>query len=135
MTVVLLHGVPLSARLYDGVQSRLAGPSLALTLPGFGDVPPLPGPPKFDAFGKPIPGSQRIPLASLVELFGPEVKKALATLEQEKQRRAAGQPSELMDLLIAFRQAEMFRLGAPVDPGLVPLGRRGVKSAGPARGT
>ena len=47
MTVVLLHGVPLSARLYDGVQSRLAGPSLALTLPGFGGVPPLPGPPSL----------------------------------------------------------------------------------------
>ncbi len=39
--------MPLSARLYDGVQSRLAGPSLALTLPGFGDVPPLPGSPSL----------------------------------------------------------------------------------------
>ena len=47
MSVVLLHGVPLSARLYDGVQSRLEGPSLALTLPGFGGVPPLPGSPSL----------------------------------------------------------------------------------------
>jgi complex iron-sulfur molybdoenzyme family reductase subunit beta len=98
------------------------------TQPNVFYVPPLPGPPKFDARGKIIPGSERIPLSHLEGLFGPGVRKALATLEAERKKKAAGKPSELMDLLIAFKQAELFRLGAPSRPGLVPLGRRGVKS-------
>jgi complex iron-sulfur molybdoenzyme family reductase subunit beta len=91
-------------------------------------VPPLPGPPKFDANGKPIPNSERIPVAYLESLFGPGVRKALATIEAEIAKRKAGQGSELLDTLIAFNHAEMFRLGDPVDPGLVKLGRRGTKS-------
>jgi dimethylsulfide dehydrogenase subunit beta len=98
------------------------------TQPNVFYVPPLPGPPRFDAHGKIIPGSQRIPLSHLEGLFGPGVRKALGTLEAERRKKAAGQPSELMDLLIAFRQADMFRLGTPSRGGLVPLGRRGVKS-------
>jgi len=104
------------------------------TQPNVFYVPPLPGPPRFDARGKPIPGSQRIPADELERLFGPGVKKALATLQGELDRRRAGKPSELLDLLIAFRHGDMFRLGAPVATGLVQLGRRGIKSVGPARG-
>ncbi len=101
------------------------------TQPNVFYVPPLPGPPRFDAQGKPIPGSARIPLSELEALFGPGVRKALATLEAELARRKAGKPSELLDTLVAFRHAEMFRLGA--GSGLVPLGRRGVKSLDPGR--
>jgi len=53
----------------------------------------------------------------------------LATLEAELKKRKAGKPSELLDTLIAFKHSDMFRLGEPVASGLVPLGRRGVKSA------
>jgi complex iron-sulfur molybdoenzyme family reductase subunit beta len=100
------------------------------TQPNVFYVPPLPGPPRFDAQGRPIPGSERIPPSYLESLFGPAVRKALATLQGELDRRRAGQPSELLDVLIAFRQADMFRLGPPSSPGLVQLGRRGLKSVG-----
>ncbi|MFT3912705.1 MAG: 4Fe-4S dicluster domain-containing protein [Anaeromyxobacteraceae bacterium] len=98
------------------------------TQPNVYYVPPLPGPPKFDAQGKPIPNSERIPLAYLESLFGPEVKRVLGVIEAELAKRKAGKPSELLDTLIAFKHSDMFRLGAPVSEGLVPLGRRGVKS-------
>jgi len=98
------------------------------TQPNVFYVPPLPGPPRYDAQGRPIAGSERIPVAYLEGLFGPGVKKALATLEAEMKKKKAGKPSALMDLLIAFKQEEMFRLGTPTDPGLVKLGRRGIRS-------
>ena len=105
------------------------------TQPNVFYVPPLFGPPKYDAQGKPIPDSERIPLAYLESLFGPGVKKALATLRSEMARRRAGRPSELLDTLIAFKHADMFRLGQPSSPGLVQLGRRGIRAveAAPAR--
>jgi len=105
------------------------------TQPNVYYVPPLSGPPRYDAHGKPIPGSERIPIAYLESLFGPGVRKALATLETEMTRRRAGKPSELLDLLIAYKHADMFRLGVPSSPGLVQLGRRGQKALGasPAR--
>ena len=93
-------------------------------------MPPLPGPPTFDAKGRPVEGSERIPAKYLESLFGPAVHKALATLKGELARRRKGEPSELLDTLIAFRHAEMFRLGAPTQPGLVQLGRRGARSVG-----
>jgi len=98
------------------------------TQPNVFYVPPLPGPPRFDAFGKPIPGSERIPVAYLESLFGPEVRKALATLESETRKRKRGERSELLDTLIAYRHADMFRIPKPETGGLVPLGKRGVKS-------
>jgi DMSO reductase family type II enzyme iron-sulfur subunit len=103
------------------------------TQPNVFYVPPLSGPPRLDAEGKPIPGSERIPLAYLESLFGPGVKQALRTLRAEMARRKAGKGSELVDLLVAYRHADMFRLGAPAAGGLVPLGRRGVKSLDPGR--
>ena len=39
-----------------------------------------------------------------------------------------GEALELLDVLIAFKQEEMFRLGTPTGPGLVQLGRRGIRS-------
>jgi complex iron-sulfur molybdoenzyme family reductase subunit beta len=108
------------------------------TQPNVFYVPPLPGPPKYDAFGKPIPGSQRIPIEYLESLFGPETRRALATLEAEMKKRKAGQASELMDLLIAYKHSEMFRIGvkhaeaAPPRPsnGLVQLRARPPRAAG-----
>lgn len=44
MTVVLLHGVPETAAVWDGVRAHLGRDSLALALPGFGS----PLPPGFD---------------------------------------------------------------------------------------
>jgi len=102
------------------------------TQPNVFYVPPLPGPPRFDAHGKPIPGSQRIPLAYLESLFGPGVKKALATLEAERARKREGQASALMDMLIAYQHADMFRLGEPAAGGLVQLGKRAIRSVAPA---
>ena len=104
------------------------------TQPNVFYVPPLPGPPRYDAHGKPIPGSQRIPVTELEKLFGPGVKQALATLQRELDGRRAGKPSELLDTLIAFKQADMFRLGEPAQGGpgpLVQLGRRAIKSVEP----
>jgi nitrate reductase beta subunit len=98
------------------------------TQPNVFYVPPLPGPPKFDALGRPVPKSERIPVEFLESLFGPSVRKVLATLEAEMQKRKLGKKSELLDTLIAYRHADMFRLGEPTDPGLVKLGRRGAKA-------
>ena len=36
--------------------------------------------------------------------------------------------SELLEALIAFSHKDMFRIGEPGSPGLVPLGRRGKKA-------
>ncbi len=87
------------------------------TQPNVFYVPPLSGPRKYDKDGKPIEGSDRIPVAYLESLFGKGVRPALATLEREMARRKAGKPSELMDLLIAYKHAEMFRIHAePLQP-------------------
>lgn len=98
------------------------------TQPNVFYVPPLPGPPKFDAHGKPIAGSERIPIAYLESLFGPKTRTALKTLEAEMKKKKDGKASELMDLLIAYNHSEMFRIGEPTKPGLVQIGRRGIKS-------
>lgn len=43
----------------------------------------------------------RIPMDYLKEMFGPGVEQALATLEAEREKAAAGKKSELMDILIS----------------------------------
>jgi len=80
------------------------------TQPNVYYVPPLSGPPLFDEEGKIIPDSQRIPVSYLEKLFGPEVHQALKTLHTEMEKRKRGEPSELMDILIAYSHADMFRL-------------------------
>lgn len=72
-------------------------------------VPPW-APPGFDADGRLSTGS-RIPLEFLESLFGDGVSRALKTLESERQKKARSGRSELMDLLIAHRHAETFKLG------------------------
>ena len=71
-------------------------------------VPPT-SPPTFEADGR-ISDKPRIPLDYLVSLFGPGVGDALETLNFERGKKARGLGSELMDILIAFRQEEMFTL-------------------------
>jgi complex iron-sulfur molybdoenzyme family reductase subunit beta len=73
-------------------------------------VPPTEAPPKFDAFGKVIKESSRIPIEELVSLFGDEVHDAIKTLKEEQHKRRESGKSELMDLLIAYQHKDMFRL-------------------------
>ena len=71
-------------------------------------VPPM-SPPKLDADGRPT-GEPRIPVEHLESLFGAAVHAALETLLAERVKRRQGQPSELMDLLIAYDWQQNFRL-------------------------
>jgi hypothetical protein len=70
-------------------------------------VPPL-LPPAFDEEGK--VGGERIPRGYLRSLFGPGVDHALETLHAEMDRRERGEPSELMDLLIAKEWKSLFAI-------------------------
>ncbi len=92
------------------------------TQPNVFYVPPLPGPPKFDANGKPIAGSDRIPLKYLESLFGKDTKKALDTLEAEMKKKKDGKASDLMDILIAYKHEDMFRIPQPKEK-LYKIGR------------
>jgi DMSO reductase family type II enzyme iron-sulfur subunit len=71
-------------------------------------VPPL-SPPKLDAKGRPS-SEPRIPTSYLQSLFGDDVVAALATLRAHREKRKRGEPSELMDLLIAYDWKESFAL-------------------------
>ncbi len=81
------------------------------TQPNIYYVPPL-SPPTFDTDGKPT-GTPRIPDDYLRQLFGSGVDAALATLQGEITRKEEGGESALMDLLIAYRHGDMFRLSRP----------------------
>ncbi len=70
-------------------------------------VPPL-APYRLDDDGKIDISKDRIPLKYMVHLFGPEVEQSLKILKQEMARTRAGEKSELMEILIAKRWAEMF---------------------------
>jgi ethylbenzene hydroxylase subunit beta/complex iron-sulfur molybdoenzyme family reductase subunit beta len=50
---------------------------------------------------------RRIPLSYLESLFGPNVGTALRTLETEMAKRRRGEPSEVMDTLIAYEWKEL----------------------------
>jgi len=75
-------------------------------------IPPTEAPVKYDAFGKIIEDSNRIPYDELVTLFGDGVKDAIQTIKSEKKKKKEGEQSELMDILIAYNHSEMFRLDA-----------------------
>jgi DMSO reductase family type II enzyme iron-sulfur subunit len=80
------------------------------TKPNVYYVPPL-SPPRYDAQGR-LTTERRIPDAYLIRLFGPEVPRVLKVLEAEREKKRKGGQSELMDLLIAYRHSEMFKLDA-----------------------
>jgi DMSO reductase family type II enzyme iron-sulfur subunit len=69
-------------------------------------VPPI-LPPTYDEQGR-LSDEPRVPLAYLEELFGPRVRGALAVLEAEMEKRRRGEPSELMELLIARDWKSLF---------------------------
>jgi complex iron-sulfur molybdoenzyme family reductase subunit beta len=96
-------------------------------------VPPL-SPFKYDAEGK-LTNERRIPDEFVIKLLGPRVPEALAVLEAEREKKRRGEASELMDLLIAYRHEEMFKLdpayyrkGPPPKPQAGPAGTRRVIS-------
>ncbi len=78
------------------------------TKPNVFYVPPT-SPSKFASDGRAL-DEQRIPLEYLESLFGPDTGAALDTLAKERQAKADGGESELMDTLIGFKHAEMFKL-------------------------
>jgi ethylbenzene hydroxylase subunit beta/complex iron-sulfur molybdoenzyme family reductase subunit beta len=53
------------------------------------------------------PSERRLPVEYLESLFGPEVEAALGTLEEHRARRRRGEPSELMNTLIAYEWKEL----------------------------
>jgi DMSO reductase family type II enzyme iron-sulfur subunit len=69
-------------------------------------VPPAFGPMMEDAQGNPGAES-KIPMATLVKLFGADAPAAVATLRAERAKRTGNAPSELMDVLIGRRSADM----------------------------
>lgn len=70
-------------------------------------VPPF-APVSFDAEGRIDAAKPRIPNEYLISLFGERVLDVLETLAEERAKKARGEVSELMDLLIAYRWQDMF---------------------------
>jgi len=70
-------------------------------------IPPL-SPPRIRPDGSIDESERRIPMSYLESLFGPGVRPALQTLENEIGKRRRGQPSEVMNTLIAYEWKEMF---------------------------
>ncbi|MBZ0138547.1 MAG: 4Fe-4S dicluster domain-containing protein [Pseudorhodoplanes sp.] len=81
------------------------------TQPNVFYVPPL-SPPSFDSEGRRT-DTARIPADYLEHLFGPAVHAALTRLEKEIAVKQDGGESETIDLLIAYRHGDMFRLSRP----------------------
>src|SRR3990172_11290937 len=84
---------------------------------------------KYDEEGR-LTDERRIPDAFLVNLFGPRVPEVLKTLESEREKKQLKQASDLMDLLIAYRHEEMFKLDPayyqkPADPAATPKAQAG----------
>ncbi len=99
------------------------------TQPNVYYVPPL-SPPKYDAEGR-MTDERRIPDALLIGLLGPRVPEVLKILEAEREKKRRKQASELMDLLIAYRHAEMFKLD-PAYYQKTPAAPPTAGAAGPA---
>ena len=80
------------------------------TQPNIYYIPPTEAPPKFDAEGRVIEGSTRVPVEELEKLFGKEVHNSIKIMKDEMQKRKESGESDLLDLLISFKHSEMFRL-------------------------
>ena len=72
-------------------------------------VPPI-LPSRFDDAGDFDDSEPRVPMEYLRYLFGPGVDAALITLHGEMEKKQAGKPSELMDLLIAREWKSLFNI-------------------------
>ncbi len=71
-------------------------------------IPPT-APASFEADGR-VSKSPRIPLTYLESLFGPNVQTSLDVIEKERAKKSNGEKSELMDVLIAYKHGDMFKL-------------------------
>lgn len=71
-------------------------------------IPPT-APPTFAEDGT-VTNQSRIPLDYLESLFGAGVAAALETLARERAKKANGEASALMDILIAYKHSDMFKL-------------------------
>lgn len=71
-------------------------------------VPPL-SPSREDEQGREM-DEGKIPLEYLEGLFGPGVRSALDTLTAEREKKRQGESSELMDLLIAPTESDLFEI-------------------------
>lgn len=80
------------------------------TSPNIYYIPPTEAPPKFDANGKPIPGSERVPVQELENLFGKAVHNSIKIIKGEMAKTRAGKRSEILDMLIGYKHSDMFRL-------------------------
>jgi len=80
------------------------------TQPNVYYIPPMEAPPKYDAFGNTIKGSQRLPMAELERLFGADVHRVINLLKEEREKQKSGEKSEILELLISYQHADMFRL-------------------------
>ena len=69
-------------------------------------VPPVLGPMQEDADGN-LRTEQKIPVDYLVRLFGSDVRRVLDTLHEERGRRLNGKSSELIEILIGRRFADL----------------------------
>jgi complex iron-sulfur molybdoenzyme family reductase subunit beta len=78
------------------------------TIPNVYYVPPL-SPPKFNGSGE-VTDEPRIPMEFLKKLFGSEVENTLKLLKEEMDKKAKGEKSELMDILIAYKHSDMFKI-------------------------
>jgi DMSO reductase family type II enzyme iron-sulfur subunit len=76
------------------------------TEPNIFYVPPVLGPGREDSVGN-ATDQPKIPLEQLQKLFGPAVGDALKVLKAEREKKLKGQPSELMDVMIGRRSADM----------------------------
>ncbi len=76
------------------------------TQPNVYYVPPM-SPPRLDAEGNPT-DEPRVPTEYLVSLFGPRVVEVLEHLKAERARAAAGETSEVLDLLISRKWLDLF---------------------------
>lgn len=78
------------------------------TRPNVYYIPPL-SPPRLRENGE-VTQEPRIPMGYLRKLFGPGVEAAIKTLREEMEKKAKGENSELVDILIAYKHEEMFKL-------------------------
>src|SRR3989338_6857581 len=83
------------------------------TIPNVYYVPPLSPPTLNQVQGNEkgeITDEPRILMEFLKKLFGSEVENALKILKEEMDKKAKGEKSELMDILIAYKHSEMFKI-------------------------
>ena len=70
-------------------------------------IPPFVRPRRFGSGNEPLETTD-IPIELLRTYFGADADQALATLREHRAKAAAGESSELMDLLIIYRFADVF---------------------------